>query len=120
MRELSIAPPARVAVELATMLERVPEEARQYTIKALAECYVGQSYQGDTNIINEDSLDKVNAFISGLDPKVRCDFILNICNSAHATTEFNEHLLNRLPQAAGFTFGNYPGYGRIHLGSRSG
>jgi hypothetical protein len=98
MRELSAAPPARVAAELATMLEGVPEEARQYTIKALAECYVGQSYQADTNSINEDSLDKVNAFISGLDPKVRCDFIVNICNSSHVTAEFNEHLLNKLPE----------------------
>lgn len=98
MRELSAAPPSRVAAELATMLEGVPEEARQYTIKALAECYVGQSYQADTNIITEESLDKVYAFISGLDPKVRCDFILNICNSAHATTDFNERLLNRLPE----------------------
>lgn len=98
IRELLSAPPAQVAGELASMLEGVPEEARQYTIKALAECYVGQSQRADTNIIDDISLNKVSAFISGLDPKVRCDFILNICNSAHATTDFSERLLNKLPE----------------------
>lgn len=98
IRELLSAPPARVAGELVTMLEGVPEEARQYTIKALAECYVGQSHRADTNIINDDSMNKVSAFISGLDPKVRCDFILNICNSTHATSDFSERLLNKLPE----------------------
>lgn len=98
MRELISAPPSRLAFELAAMLEGMPEDGRNYTLKALAECYVGRSQQADENMISDDSLDKINAFISGLDPKVRCDFILNICNSSHATTEFNERLLNRLPE----------------------
>ncbi|MFH1028445.1 MAG: hypothetical protein V1791_10625, partial [Pseudomonadota bacterium] len=97
MHELLSAPPSRLAFELAAMLEGVPEEGRSYTLKALAECYVGRSLRQDANMISNDSLDKISAFISGLAPKVRCDFILNICNSSNATTEFNERLLNRLP-----------------------
>ncbi|HCE69562.1 MAG TPA: hypothetical protein DER40_19285 [Geobacter sp.] len=97
MHELLSAPPSRLAFELAAMLEGVPEEGRSYTLKALAECYVGRSLRQDANMISNDSLDKISAFISGLAPQVRCDFILNICNSSNATTEFNERLLNRLP-----------------------
>ncbi len=97
MHKLLSAPPSRLAFELAAMLEGVPEEGRSYTLKALAECYVGRSLGQDANMISNDSLDKISAFISSLAPKMRCDFILNICNSSHATTEFNERLLNRLP-----------------------
>lgn len=98
MRELISSPPSRLACELADMLEGMPEDGRSYTIKALAECYVGRSLSRKADMISDDSLDKIIAFISGLDPKVRCDFILNICNSSHATTEFNERLLNQLPE----------------------
>ncbi|MDU0457755.1 MAG: HEAT repeat domain-containing protein [Geobacteraceae bacterium] len=98
MRELISSSPSRLACELADMLEGMPEDGRSYTLKALAECYVGRSLSRKADMISDDSLDKIIAFISGLDPKVRCDFILNICNSSHATTEFNERLLNQLPE----------------------
>lgn len=98
MPELLAASPARIAGELAAMLGNVPDEARQYTLKALAECYVGQSQHSDTAVINDDSLDKITAFISSLEPKLRCDFILNICNSPQASANFSERLLHNLPE----------------------
>lgn len=98
MQDLILAPPEILAGKLVSMLGGIPEDARQLTLKALADFYVGQSVDCAPEKINHDSLDELTAFISGLDPKIRCDFIVNICNSQHATADFNERLLHKLPE----------------------
>lgn len=98
LRELSEASATKLGAELAAILDGVPDEARQQTLKALADCYVKQSDRVDTGTINAHSLDKVSDFISSLDPKVCCDFILNIYNSSHTNADFVERLLHKLPE----------------------
>lgn len=97
-QELLSASPETLAGKLVDMLNGIPDDARQITLKALADFYVGQSIDVEPDKIRHESLDELTAFISGLEPKIRCDFIINICNSPHATTDFNELLLHKLPE----------------------
>jgi hypothetical protein len=97
LMQLLAAPPADLAREFDTILVGIPEEARRQTLKALADFFAGLAEMRGIKALQEDTLDKICAFIAGLSPEMRSDFIINICRSAKTATGFSERLIPKLP-----------------------
>jgi HEAT repeat protein len=95
--QLLAAPPEDLAREFDTILFGVPEEVRRQTLKALADFFAGLAEMRGISALQEETLDKICAFITGLSPEMRTDFIINICRSATTTTGFSEQLIPKLP-----------------------
>jgi hypothetical protein len=95
--QLISAPPAELASEFGSVLADVPEEAHHQTMITLTDFFAALSDRHGIKGIPADTFDKIASFISGIPPRMRADFIVNICNSSHATTDFNEQLLQRIP-----------------------
>ena len=97
LMKLLAAPPADLAREFDSILVGLPDEARRQTLKALADFFTGLADMRGIKPLQEDTLDKICAFIVGLSPEVRSDFIINICRSSKTTTGFSEKLIPKLP-----------------------
>jgi hypothetical protein len=97
LMQLLVTPPADLAREFDTILVGIPDEARSQTLKALADFFTGLAEIRGIKALQEDTLDKICAFITGLSPEIRTDFIINICRSAKTTTGFSERMIPRLP-----------------------
>ena len=95
--QLISAPPAELASEFGSVLADIPEEAHHQTIITLTDFFAALSERHGIKGIPADTFDKIASFISAIPPRLRADFIVNICNSSHATTGFSEQLLQRIP-----------------------
>ena len=91
------APPDELANEFSSVLSDIPEEAHHQTVINLTDFFAAMAERHGIEGIPADTFDKIASFISGIPPHMRADFIINICNSSHATTDFNEQLLQRIP-----------------------
>ena len=94
---LLVAQPSELAREFDVILAGIHEEARRQTLKAMADFFTGLTHRQGIEALHEDTLDKICAFIAGLSPEIRADFILNVCRSTETTTGFSERLIQRLP-----------------------
>lgn len=95
--QLISAPPAELASAFGSVLADIPEETHHQTIITLTDFFAALAGRHGIKGIPADSFDKIASFISGIPPRMRADFIVNICNSSHTTTDFNEQLLQRIP-----------------------
>jgi hypothetical protein len=97
MEQLISGPPAELAKDFDAILADIPEEAHCQTIKILADFFTATGQRQGIQGFSEDALDKIASFITGISPRLRRDFILNICNSTRTMSGFSERLLQRLP-----------------------
>jgi hypothetical protein len=100
MQQLMSGPPAELAKDFEAILADIPEEAHYQTIKTLADFFTNLAQQQGISELGEEALNKIASFITGISPRLRRDFLLNICKSSHTMSGFNERLLQRLPGEA--------------------
>lgn len=97
MKQLISGPPAELARNFDAILADIPEEAHYQTVKILADFFTAMDQRQGIQKFSEDALDKIASFVTGISPRLRRDFILNVCNSTRITSGFSERLLQRLP-----------------------
>ena len=97
MQQLMSGPPAELAKDFQAILAGIPEEAHHHTIKALAGFFTTLAQQQGFSELGDEALNKIASFITGISPRLRRDFLLNICNSTQNMSGFSEWLLQRLP-----------------------
>jgi hypothetical protein len=100
MELLISGPPDELAKDFDAILADIPEEAHSLTIKMLADFFTAMDQRQGMEGFSEYALDKTVSFITGISPRLRRDFILNICNSTRTMSGFSERLLQRLPKDA--------------------
>lgn len=96
MQQLMSGAPAELAKDFEAILAGIPEEAHYQTIKSLADFFTTLAQQQGFSALKEEDLDKIASFITGISPRLRRDFLLNICNSTQSMSGFSERLLQRL------------------------
>ena len=82
LMQLLAAPPSDLAREFDFILAGIPEEARSQTFKPSPISSHGTCPSaGSIEPCTKRPLDKICAFVAGLSPQMRIDFIVNICRS---------------------------------------
>lgn len=97
MQQLMSGTPADLAKGFDAILGDIPEEAHHQTIKTLADFFAAMEQRQGIQGFSENALNNIASFITGISPRLRRDFILNICNSTRTMSGFSERLLQRLP-----------------------
>lgn len=97
LMQLIAAPPEELSREFGAIINDIPEEAHEQTINAMAVFFVDLAGRQGIEGIREELLGKIAGFIAGMPPKLRRDFILNICKASETMTGFSEELLMRIP-----------------------
>lgn len=97
LMQMLAASPEELSREFGAIINDIPEEAHQQTIKAMADFFVDLAGRQGVEGLREDLLDKIATFIAEMPQKLRRDFILNICKASETMTGFSEELLMRIP-----------------------
>jgi len=97
LMQLISAPPDELATEFGAIIAEIPEEEHQQSIRTLADFFVGLANRQEISGLQDDLLDKIASFITGIPSNLRCDFILNIYKASENMTGFSEQLLQRIP-----------------------
>ncbi|HTY20292.1 MAG TPA: HEAT repeat domain-containing protein [Geobacteraceae bacterium] len=95
--QLLIAPPEELAREFGDIVNDITDEAKGQLINSMAGFFLAMAEQQKVSDLREELFDKIAAFIAGMPPKLRGNFIQNICKASESMTGFSEELLTRIP-----------------------